>query len=115
MRWLGPLSLSRIHVCMQRPGCIFRPRLSLLITSTNPTNHPTLPAFFVWRVTRSGMLIDAKDVIPAPDAEAFIAAVRMCVPYDCACLSACPSLLHVYIMGGPSVCLPALLRLSHVI
>ena len=35
----------------------------------------TLPltAFFAWRVTRDGQLIDAKDVIPAPDAEAYIA------------------------------------------
>ena len=30
-------------------------------------------AFFAWRVTRGGLLIDAKDVIPAPDAEAYIA------------------------------------------
>lgn len=30
-------------------------------------------SFFAWRVTRGGLLIDAKDVIPAPDAEAYIA------------------------------------------
>jgi len=33
----------------------------------------TYEAFFAWRVTRGGLLIDAKDVIPAPDAEAYIA------------------------------------------
>lgn len=33
----------------------------------------TYETFFAWRVTRGGLLIDAKDVVPAPDAEAYIA------------------------------------------
>lgn len=33
----------------------------------------TFASFFAWRVTKGGLLVDAKDVIPAPDAEAYIA------------------------------------------